>query len=131
MLRSALMLALFCATGCNWFSRGHGGSPADYEQARKQARAEGKQLFVEFSATWCGPCQRMKETTFTDPGVRDELGRYVEVFLDADKAGELAQKFGVRGIPAYLVLKPDETIVLRGSGYRGPRKFRQWLAGGG
>ncbi len=88
-------------------------------------------LFVEFSASWCGPCQRMKQTTFSDSGVRDQLSRYVEVYLDADSARDLVQKFGIRGIPAYLVLTADETLIQRGSGYRGPHEFRSWLAGGG
>jgi thioredoxin-related protein len=131
MLRIAWVLAFLCATGCDRWSRRSGATPADYERARKQARAEGKQLFVEFSASWCGPCNRMKETTFADSGVRDELSRYVEVYLDADSARDLAQKFGVRGIPAYLVLTAEEGVIQRGSGYRGPREFRSWLASGG
>jgi thiol:disulfide interchange protein len=123
----AVMLVAFSAVGC---SEGR-GSPADYEVARKKARDEGKQIFVEFSASWCSPCQKMKQTTFTDPLVRDKLSRYVEVLLDADSNSELASKFGVRGIPAYLVLSAEGTVILRGSGFRGPQAFRQWLDGGG
>jgi thiol:disulfide interchange protein len=129
--RCAALFLIVCAAGCS-DGRSHGpdGSPLDFEEASKKARNEGKQLFVEFSAPWCGPCRHMKDTTFTDSEVRDRLKSYVELYVDVDHDRELAQRFSVRGIPAYVVLRSDGSVLLRGTGYRGPREFRLWLQGG-
>ena len=131
MRHSVALIVIFFVAGCS-DKRSHGpdGSPIDFEQARAKAKAEGKQLFVEFSASWCGPCRKMKESTFDDPEVRDRLKGYVELYVDTDREPELAQRFGVRGIPAYLVVRADGSVLLRGTGYRGPREFRMWLQGG-
>jgi thiol:disulfide interchange protein len=104
-------------------------SATEFEQALARAKAEGKMVFVEFSAVWCGPCQQMKRDTFTHPQVRARLAEYVPLFVDTDQEPALARRFGVRGIPAYYVMRPDRVLVLAGSGYVGPSEFMRWLDG--
>lgn len=43
-----------------------------YAVALAKAKAENKLLFVDIYASWCGPCKRLKATTFRDP----EVGAY-------------------------------------------------------
>jgi thiol:disulfide interchange protein len=100
---------------------------SDFEQALARANAEGKQVFVEFSAVWCGPCQQMKRSTFADARVHGRLAGYVMLFVDSDRDPALSQQFNVRGIPAYFVLRPDRTMLKAGAGYRGPDEFLRWL----
>jgi thiol:disulfide interchange protein len=99
----------------------------DFAEAVTRAKAEGRQIFVEFSATWCGPCQQMKRDTFSDPRVHRRLAGYVMLFVDTDRDPALSQQFNVRGIPAYFVVRPAGTILKAGTGYKGPDEFLRWL----
>ncbi len=40
-----------------------------WDEALQMAREEGKPIFPDISASWCGPCKRLKANTFTDPEV--------------------------------------------------------------
>ncbi len=59
-----------------------------------------------FTAEWCNPCQRTKP-------VAEELKRdgIIEfMFVDADSETELIQKFGIKSIPTYILIKDGEEV---------------------
>ena len=71
--------------------------------------ATGDFELVEFTASWCGPCQSMKGTV---QEIRS-MGYKVRTF-DFDERQDLAQRFGVTQVPTYLVVangKPVDRIV--------------------
>ncbi len=69
-------------------------------------------VLVDFRADWCGPCQTM------DPiieEVLDELGGKINLLkLDIDKHPQLAQQFGVRSIPHYILFKRGKILWRKG-----------------
>lgn len=77
---------------------------------------------VDFTATWCGPCQRIAP-------VLDELaaeydGQIVIYKVDIDKERELAKAFNISSIPAVLYIPLDgEPVITIGS--RGKEKFKK------
>ncbi len=95
--------------------RGEGaGIPWETELDRglALARESGRPVFVDIWATWCTACKKMNRTTLTSPVVRDRLADYVPVKLQAEDLGapELApllKAWGVRGLPSYIVLRPE------------------------
>ncbi len=79
-----------------------------YDQAVALARAEGRPMIVDFWADWCTACKELDRTVWTDPGVRAEAARFVRVKVDgttgSDAFDELAERFGVVGLPTVVIL---------------------------
>merc|ERR1712170_64340 len=58
--------------------------------------AGGKNIIIDFTATWCGPC-KMIGPTFVQ--LSDEFPNLVFVKIDVDEADELAALCGVSAMP--------------------------------
>ena len=67
---------------------------------------------LQFSADWCGPCKMLGpviEALSVDEKNKDiTIGK---VNVDGDGNQELAQKYGVRGIPTVIFFKGGEEII--------------------
>jgi thiol:disulfide interchange protein len=74
--------------------------------------AEGRAVFVDFTAAWCVTCQVNKRTTLGDAGLLSEMDTAGVVLLRADWtrrdaaiSQELA-RLGRNGVPVYAIYKP-------------------------
>lgn len=89
----------------------------DFDAAMAEASESGKQLLVDFAASWCPPCQVMKHDVWPAPGVAEAVNsRYIPVLIDVDdpeNAG-VAERYGIVGIPAILVLDAEGQVLHRG-----------------
>lgn len=60
-------------------------------------------VLVDFSAVWCGPCQRLEPIVHQ---IAAEYGDRLKVVkVDVDHAPGVAAKFGVLSIPTLMIFK--------------------------
>jgi thioredoxin 1 len=65
-----------------------------------------KPVLVDFWAEWCGPCKALAPVL---DEISTELGEKAEVVkVNVDESGELAQQYGIRGIPTLIFFKDGE-----------------------
>jgi thiol:disulfide interchange protein len=98
-----------------------------YPAALEEARGGGKRAFVYFTASWCGPCQTMKHTTWADREVEAALRDFVPVKVDIDEHPDLARQYNVDGVPTFVVLDATGTVLRDWSGASPPAEFLQEL----
>ena len=94
-----------------------------YAAALDEARGSGKRAFVYFTASWCGPCQSMKHTTWADKGVEAALRDYVPVKVDVDAQPDLSREYHVEAVPTFVVLDAGGKVINSWSGASSPGEF--------
>lgn len=74
------------------------------DQDFEQLLSERDIVLVDFHADWCGPCHQM-EPMVAD--LAEEIDHAV-VKVDVDQRPDIAQQFGVRSIPTFIVFADGE-----------------------
>jgi thiol:disulfide interchange protein len=78
-----------------------------FATALREAEETQKPIFLDFHASWCVPCRRMEQETFSDQKVTALLDRYVVLKIDTDEHIELSRAFGVAGLPDIRLLSAN------------------------
>ncbi len=118
-------------TPVNWVS---------LDQAQELAGKDGKAIFIDFTAEWCGWCKVMDKKTFTDAQVATYMNdNFYAVKLDYDSgekldffgeqltARDLATRYKVSGLPTILLLSSDSKKSKKLVGYKKPEPFLKGL----
>lgn len=125
---AAATLAVACLTACSGKTKP--GNPAeelmqdnkDFQKAEATMeavdQAQGKPIelgendilefdgvipipvVVDFSASWCGPCKQMHP--IFDKLARKYHGKVRFIYVDVDKAPQLAKQYGIEAVPTLL-----------------------------
>lgn len=104
---------------------------AEITAALKAAKADRRHVLLDFGADWCLPCREMDRTTFRDPAVVRAAEPFVplkvDVTADDADANAVMSRFGVAGVPTYVVLRPDGSEHERLVGFVPAARMREVL----
>lgn len=88
---------------------GHVASTKSYQDAYRDAQTGDKPLLVLVSATWCPPCQVMKQTTIPQLMQKNAFKEFHYATVDLDQEEDLArQLIGDRGLPQLIMFEKSE-----------------------
>ncbi|WNG18478.1 thioredoxin TrxA [Cystobacter fuscus] len=68
-------------------------------------------VLVDFWAEWCGPCSRIAPVL--DEIADEYVGRLTIAKLNIDENRSIAQRHGVRRIPALLLFKQGQVVAVK------------------
>ena len=75
---------------------------------------------IKFSASWCQPCKNLSKV------IEDVESDIPISEIDIDDKPELAQEFGIRGVPTLIMLE-ENVEVKRRSGSMSKGELEAWL----
>jgi thiol-disulfide isomerase/thioredoxin len=112
MFRYAVTVAVFALMGTPAFSQEVFRWETDLAVAKQHAADTDRLVLIHLGAPWCVPCQNLERTVFNRPGFGAALvPDYVCVKLNADYHPGLSKTYGVKTIPADVVITPTGALV--------------------
>ena len=101
----------------------------EWKTAFQKAGELHKAVLVDYSATWCKPCQMVDRDVLPLPEVQEKLKDYVllKVSFSGDST-PLTRAQNVHTYPTYALLDPSGLERFRNVGFRGAPFFVEWLA---
>lgn len=100
---------------------------ASYESAKARAAETNRLLFIDFYATWCGPCQLMDHEVFPRKQVADAMANWVAVKVDVDRQPRLARRYQIEAMPTLVALSPQGEQIARFMGYLDAADLVEWI----
>jgi thiol-disulfide isomerase/thioredoxin len=98
-----------------------------YNDAMKKSAEEGKPVIVMFTASWCTWCNKFKKEVLTDANVKAACSKYLFTMVDADQEKVAVRKFGVTGLPTFVITNSKEEKLKVAGQYMDAPTFIKWL----
>jgi len=104
---------------------------SDVYTSFETARQEKRQVLMDWTADWCTVCKEMEKEAFTRADVREALGKYVLLRVDATeldgKEKDLAKKYEFLEPPTLIVADGEGKKVAKLEGYDSPEAVLAFL----
>lgn len=140
-MKRFLYLCAVTVMAATTVSAAKGGWLDNFEQAKKDAAADGKPIFALFTGSdWCPWCVKLNDEILKKPAFKKFADKNLVLFIaDSPRSKklkkavelqnkELRSKYNVRGYPTVLLLKADGTKIDE-TGYQrgGPEEYVKML----
>lgn len=81
-------------------------------------------VLVDFWAEWCGPCKMAGPEV--EKAAQRLAGKAIVLKVDTEKHPQLAARFGISGIPNFVVLK-EGRVVFQQAGLVRHQQLERWV----
>ncbi len=111
-----VLIALFVSAAAMAQSGGVNFRDIDFAAAKRTSASEGKPIFMDAYASWCGPCKNMATNVFTQDAVGKFInGNFIPVKYDMEKGEgpQLRSDYGVKAYPTFLILDSEGKELAR------------------
>jgi len=99
------------------------GTPEEFNELLAESAAASRIVVVDFTATWCGPCQRVAPQ-YAELAKDFPQATFVKVDVDENKA--VQSRCGVSAMPTFQVFREEKCVgKLVGADINGLRKLVQ------
>lgn len=110
----------------------------EFDRATLTAENSGRPILYDFSAEWCGPCQRMRDEVFANEKLAGGVSGMVVPVKVVDTQRELGHNAAwvdslqrahkVTAFPTLIVVDAKGRAIDRLEGYPGSQQLVQWLS---
>ena len=78
------------------------------ESFQSKVRESKGFVYVDFYATWCGPCKMMHPVL---EQLKDEFGDSIRIIkIDVDKNEAISMQYRIQSVPTFMLFKNGEAV---------------------
>lgn len=90
-----------------------------------QLKVSGKPIVIDFTATWCGPCQKLKPHFNALSKKMADKVTFIKV--DVDKWKDLALEYGAQAVPTIVVINAEGKKTVA-TGYKDETELEKFIS---